>query len=355
MGRIGHLQAAIEVKSGKIIAYDLSLTPPCAEKTLRVFKMALTAVEGEELQRGKMQELIVDNGTEVANETVRVAAEVLGIQLRYVPPNTPDAKPHIERFFETLNSSFTHTLPGTTFSNPIARGDYDSAAKACFTIEQVQAYFRTWLEGYYHNHSPSNTKQSPNAIWDREMAKQFPPQKYAQKDLDHLTRRIERRRINGGRVSILNLSWTGPGLAEMENRLRPGKRAIIYYDASNLAEVFVALPERPDELFRGVGTWPAYQEHLTHYEHLLVQQRLKDRGEQLTERVALLALWQLRKELSAAEIDFITRKRKRPAPKPNHQVRLTPPAEPSPSSRDFDNVCTAQEDYATFYLSDQNT
>ena len=160
IGRIANLCAMLEIKSSKIIAYDLSVTPPCAEKTLRVLKMALQAKPGEELQRGKMQELIVDNGTEVANNTVKNAAQVLGIQIRYTPPRTPDAKPHIERFFNTMNTQFIHGLPGTTFSNPKQRGDYDSEGKACLTIERLQYFFNKWLEEVYHNNPQGSQKKN---------------------------------------------------------------------------------------------------------------------------------------------------------------------------------------------------
>jgi hypothetical protein len=359
IGRLANLQAAIDVRSEKIIAYDLSLTPPCAEKTLRCLKMALVAVPGEELQRGKMQELVVDNGPEVANDSTKVAANVLGISIRFVPPKTPDAKPHIERFIETLNTTFIHTLPGTTFSNPVDRGDYDSEGKACYTINQLQAYFVEWLDGFYHNHPHASLNMSPNERWDRDMKQGFPPQKYSKHDLDRLLRCVIRRTINHGRVTYLDLSWTGPGLAEMEQRLKPGEKAIIYYDPSNLEEVFVVLSERPDELFRATGTRPNYQKNLTLYEHLQVRDELNLQDNTYSENTAAFALWQLRQKLvkDAEAFEAKRRKNTKSSGKPSRKASQSAPSEPPhwvEQDQPLEQNSTEEEesDYETFYLSD---
>ncbi|MHC8376170.1 hypothetical protein ACYZT3_08930 [Pseudomonas sp. MDT1-16] len=354
IGRIAHLSAMLEVKSSKIIAYELSSTPPCAEKTLRVMKMALEAKLGEELHRGKMQELIVDNGIEVANSTIKNIAQVLGIQIRYVPPKTPDAKPHIERFFKTMNTQFIHGLPGTTFSNPVERGDYDSEAKACLTLEQLQNYFSKWLEGFYHNNPQGGQKTSPNEKWDRAIARQLPPEKFSERDLDQLLRNVHRRTISGGRVKLFGLQWTGPGLAEMERRLKPGQKATIYVNNSNLGEVFVALSDRTEELFRATATLPAYQNNLTLYEHDLVARWMTQHNAQLSPNLAIRVLYEIRQELMR-DVDLFAKSRKQKTKiHTTHNANLTSildgdrPKEPMFVD---EQGHPANELYETFYIS----
>lgn len=354
VGRIAHLSAMIEVKSSKILAYDLSATPPCAEKTLRMLKMALVAKPGEELLRGKPQEVTVDNGTEVANNTFQNATHVLGIQIRYAPPKTPDAKPHIERFFGTMNTQFIHRLPGTTFSNPKQRGDYDSEAKACLTMEQLQYFFHKWLDEFYHNNPHGSQKTSPNEKWNRAIANQLPPEKFSERDLDQLLREVHRRSIRGGRVKLFGLQWTGPGLAEMERRLRPGQKAIIYVNTSNLGEVYVALPERAEELFRATGALPSYQNNLTLYEHRLVEQWMSKQDRELTEKLALTALYEIRVELMTITDQFSARKKMR-KPKNKKTSNFTTGLNPSENKHPeiitkFQQDGVVNNTYDTFYI-----
>jgi len=309
LGKVAHLQAIIEIKSRKIIAYDLSLTPPCAEKTLRVLRMALQAVQGEELQRGKMGMLIGDNGSENINVTVTTALNALGIQHNFIPKGQPDANSHIESFNRTVNS-FVHTLPGTTFSNPKQRGDYDSVAKACLTIEELQKEFYDWLENVYHQTKHSKLNMTPNAKWDREMAKQLPPEKISKSDLDGLLRAVKYCAINGGRVKILYLQWAGPGLAELKHKLKPHQKAIVYYDISDLGEVWVAHPEHPTELVRATATNPSYQNGLTFFEHELVRQRLAVEGKEYSDEYACCALLRIHQDIAEKKIQFNSKQMK---------------------------------------------
>lgn len=64
-----------------------------------------------------------------------------GIDLDFGIPGQPWVRGHIERVIGTMMGK-VHSLPGTTFSNPRARGDYQSEAKAMLTISDISH----WLE-----------------------------------------------------------------------------------------------------------------------------------------------------------------------------------------------------------------
>lgn len=79
---------------------------------------------------------------------LKAACKEHGTDLMWRPVRKPRFGGHIERWAGTLGRSI-HYLPGTTFSDPKARGTYDSEAKAKFT----QKEFRSWLAeqiGAYH-------------------------------------------------------------------------------------------------------------------------------------------------------------------------------------------------------------
>lgn len=301
LGKISHLQAMIDIKSRKIIAYDLSATPPCAEKTLRVLRMALQAVPGEELQRGKMSTIIGDNGTENANNTVITILNALGIQHIFIPKRKSDANAHIESFFKTVNS-FTHSLPGTTFSNPKQRGDYDSTAKACLTMEEFQDKFSDWLENVYHKTKHSSLNMTPNAKWDQIMAKQLPPEKISKKELDGLLRGVKERAINGGRVELFNLQWSGSALAEIKHKLKPKQKAVIYYDICDLGEVWVAHPDHLTDVVRAAAINPGYQNGLTLHEHNLVCQAISNDGLEYSDEIACCTLLRIHEDTAEKKI-----------------------------------------------------
>ena len=48
-----------------------------------------------------------------------------------------------------------HALPGTTFSNPTQRGDYDSDKTACLTLEELERWLAVAITKYYHLHPHS--------------------------------------------------------------------------------------------------------------------------------------------------------------------------------------------------------
>jgi hypothetical protein len=47
---------------------------------------------------GRMEELVLDNGMETANQTIQNIAAILGFKLTYGPPGCSDVKAHVEHF-----------------------------------------------------------------------------------------------------------------------------------------------------------------------------------------------------------------------------------------------------------------
>ncbi|MCM0018537.1 MAG: DDE-type integrase/transposase/recombinase [Tagaea sp.] len=104
-----------------------------------------------------------DNGQEFKSRWVVSAMAAMGIEHRLCPPFTPEGKPHIERFFGSLNHSLFEMLPGyvghsvadrqaiRARSAFAARQGEDDAKlfKVALTSEQLQAACDTWISGIY--------------------------------------------------------------------------------------------------------------------------------------------------------------------------------------------------------------
>ncbi|NRA82936.1 MAG: transposase family protein, partial [Gammaproteobacteria bacterium] len=66
--------------------------------------------------RGKMEQLVVDNGAEFWCDSLEQACLEIGINVQYNPIKKPWLKPFVERFFGTLNKKFLVDISGKTFS-----------------------------------------------------------------------------------------------------------------------------------------------------------------------------------------------------------------------------------------------
>jgi putative transposase len=317
LGSIAHLTVIFDLHSEMVIGWDLSLTYPCAEKTLRALRMAVEAVPGEEYQRGAMALLVSDGGSETKNSFVATVLDRLSIKWTLPPPKSPNTRPRIERFFKTFES-WLHEQYGTTFSNPDECRDYDSARHACYTIEDLVKYFREWLDGFYHNKKHRTLNMPPRVAWERAMQNKLPPRKFAHEALNVLFRGFEFSALSGNRAEFFGLSWTGPNMGNVKAKLHKGQKATCYYDPTDLGVIWVASPDTPRDLVPAWGTRKAYQEGLTLTEHQQLQSKLAANAKAFDDHDACLALLNLRRQMSEDQDKFISGKRKRGPHKQEH-------------------------------------
>lgn len=92
---------------------------------------------------GFMQTIHVDNAKEFRGNMLKMACKNYNINLEFRPIATPHFGGHIERLLGTF-SQHIHDLPGTTFSSPELRKNYDSEGKASLTLFE----FEKWLTLY---------------------------------------------------------------------------------------------------------------------------------------------------------------------------------------------------------------
>ncbi len=270
------LCAMIDVDSRCIIGWELSFAPPSAAKVLRALRFAM-ASETDWETAGAPEELVLDNGTEFRNYVLQLVAGTYGVQLRYVSPRSPDQKPHIERFFGTLNTQFVHLMPGTVRSSPSDRGDYDSKFNATFTLTELREKFSFWVREIYHETKHQSLGIAPIDVWRRKF-KYYPPNRYPKVDLDLTCRPFVYRTVSGGRVSFERLQWSSPSLSSMAARAQQmgaGDKVKVYYDETDLGFVLVEDPTDRSSLIRADAVSPAYQEGLSLYEHKLIMRKKK--------------------------------------------------------------------------------
>lgn len=280
----------------------ITLAPFCGATLLGTLGKACVANGSK--PRGIPHKLLVDNGADYRDNGFLEAATRLGILVEPCPPYTPNAKPHVERFFRTLNEDLVHKLPGTTFSNPAHRGDYASQELARYTLDELRAEVDTWITHVYHVRSHSSLLRTPFDVWRTE-TKEKPIRTLSAEDAEVMIRSAEKRTVTQGCVQAHSLIWRSDALRswEVEQRAMRRKPEVeVMIDELDLSYVFVrALDGSLAEWIKAHSRTPHYTKDLSLYEHRLLKAELKaldiaERFEQLKD----VELTQLRLEYYAS-------------------------------------------------------
>jgi putative transposase len=152
------ITVAIDVFSRCIAGFHLSLEAPSASSV----GLCLTLVASDKaswLQQrgiearwpvvGKPRRLGVDNASEFHSAAFERGCAQHDIDIEWRPPGQTHFGGVVERVIGTL-MQLVHTLPGTTFSNPADRRDYDSDKTACLTLEELERWLAVAITKYYH-------------------------------------------------------------------------------------------------------------------------------------------------------------------------------------------------------------
>ena len=167
------ITVAIDVYSRMVVGFYVSLDPPSANSTGLCLAQAILPKETWLAKRGVENTwscwgfpaaVHFDNAKEFRGEMLRRACEQYDIELNFRPIATPHFGSHIERMMGTLATAL-HELPGTTFSNPSKRGDYDSEAQAALTLAELETYIAEYITGVYHQRIHAGIKTSPLKRW----------------------------------------------------------------------------------------------------------------------------------------------------------------------------------------------
>lgn len=265
------LACAIDTYSRAIVGTFISMFPPSALTTLAVIKDMITR-PSRNLSGGIPSIIIPDNGVEFKNNSLARVCEQLKITLTPSQVGTPNNKPHIERFFGTLTQGILQKLQGTTFSNPIARGSYDSSGKAHFTLDQVKQYVDDWINTVYHLSIHCSTGRAPILVW-QDATQQIKPSSMTDVDADIICRRPIERTIHNGQVTIDGLSYFSHALTTLQ---ADGiKKVTVLINDLNLSKVFITHPDKKDQVIQADSINPEYTHQLSHLTHLEVQKRKK--------------------------------------------------------------------------------
>lgn len=172
------LTLAIDVCSRCVMGFHLSLEAPSATSVALCIAhaalpkddwLAARGIEGTWPACCIPRRLHLDNGREFHSEALRRGCEQNGITVNYRPVRTPHYGGHIERLIGTMMGK-VHLLPGTTFSNVQAKGDWDPEKTASLTLAELEQWLATAIVGLYHQETHRGLGTTPLAAWERSVS-----------------------------------------------------------------------------------------------------------------------------------------------------------------------------------------
>ncbi|MAN80834.1 MAG: transposase [Rhodospirillaceae bacterium] len=164
---------AIDVYSRMITGMYLSLEAPSAFSVGMCIRNSVLrketdlgrlGIDAEWPVWGLMDKLHFDNGKDFHSETVLKGCEEYGIDVDYRLVKRPEFGGHIERAIGTIGRK-THELPGTTFSNIVMKGVYDSEKNAAITFSKLEKILTEYIVSVYHQTHHSGIDMSPLQKW----------------------------------------------------------------------------------------------------------------------------------------------------------------------------------------------
>lgn len=169
------LTVLIDLYSRVILGYYLSMHSPNSSSVAAALTMACLPKREfmEHFQArnvtypfyGKPESLGMDNAAEFTSSNFFQACEENKIK----PENRVIGKKHygghVERLIGTMMNKYVHFLPGTTFSNPQEKGDYDSEGKSVMTFRRLQQWFAMQVEDYHNERHSGLKRRRPANVW----------------------------------------------------------------------------------------------------------------------------------------------------------------------------------------------
>ena len=178
MGVRPWLTLAIDVFTRMVVGFHLSMDKPSRVSIGLCMLNAVydksgwlkeSAIDARWPVAGLPEALHADNGADFRSKAFSWACREEGIKLIWRPVGAPHYGGHIERLIGTVMGR-VHFYPGTTFANPTARQDNDSARFSAMTFREFECALGWEIAGRYNQEIHSALLRPPIAVWDEHEA-----------------------------------------------------------------------------------------------------------------------------------------------------------------------------------------
>lgn len=259
------LTLVIDCFSRMVLAFYLSFDAPSTLNTGMALARAFLpkqnflrsiGVRGEWPCWGFPDIILVDNAAELNGRMMHSARRRYRFDIRDRPVGMPNFGGHVESAFKTF--MYEHkSIPGTKFSNPVERAEYDSEGKAIMTLAAFERLFAEFLVNDYHlkEHSGEGMqKRAPLQRWTAGIrdGDVMPPTGLPEIPADQDQLRIslmpvEWRAVKNARVELFRETYYSGALALLSEKVdleKPLKERLfeVRYDPRDISKIWVLDP-----------------------------------------------------------------------------------------------------------------
>lgn len=256
------LTLVIDTYSRMVLGFYLTFDPPSTLSTGLALAHAFLpkeeylrsqGISGEWPCWGFPDVILVDNAAELNGQMMHGARRRYRFTLRDRPVDAPNFGGHVESAFRTFMYEFK-SVPGTKFSNPVERGEYDSEGRAIFTIAEFEAFFTEFLVNDYHlsEHSGAGMDRTvPLLKWKKGIFEGdvMPPTGLPDRPSDPMALRIslmpfKRRTVRNGTIQVLDEEYHSGALTLIGDKVDLTKplnerKFEVRYDPRNISKVWL--------------------------------------------------------------------------------------------------------------------
>jgi putative transposase len=281
--------------------------------------------------QGRPDEVFVDNGSEFHSAAFERGCQQHGIALRFRPNGAPHWGGIVERLVGTA-MAMVHELPGTTFSNPAERGEYDSDATACLTLAELERWLVLAIIGSYHNTVHGGLGEPPLAHWRHGVAEHGAPSTLSDPHafmVDFLP--VLRRRVTREGIVADHIAYYADALRPLvaaRDRLGP---VLVRRDPRDLSHVWVLDPEGGGAI--EVPCSRQGRPRISLHEHRLAVAHLREQGRAQVDEDAIFAAVEQQREIVREAVQRTRSARKQLARTADAGRGAPPRAQPVPSTR----------------------
>ncbi|MEJ2795121.1 DDE-type integrase/transposase/recombinase [Iodobacter sp. LRB] len=288
-----YLTVVIDRYSRLIVGFYVSFRDPSANSVLQCLKRAVLP-KNAILKRypdikqpwpafGIPELIAVDNGPDLQSNAVEVACMELGISILFCPVRSGDKKGAIERFFRTQNVGLLHRMPGTVFSNPDERGDYQSEKEAAIDFNSLIHILTKWIVDVYNvtPHRGLNGRR-PLDVWIESAQKRLIELPLNPQQLDVIVGIAAKRTLFHYGIELDGLQYNSLQLQEIRRRTGKNIKLDLKFHEDDVGYIHVLDPDRKEYL-RVPAKLAEYANGLSREQHRQIREHTRSKlGENCT-------------------------------------------------------------------------
>jgi putative transposase len=208
----------------------------------------------------------------------------------------------VERYLGTINCSFVHQLPGTSFSRFYQRGDYDPQKAALLTFAEFKQVFEKWVVDIYAQDLHRGIGTTPMARWQEGMSRYQPVLPNDLQTFQCHIGKVDTRTLRHDGIVLNWLYYRSDELAPIMRRYGEGVKVRVVHDPEDLGEIYVWGPDDAEPITVKAVEYD-YAKGLTATQNQFIRLRLNEQGEAAVDKVALR---KAKQDLAQAVEDLMT-------------------------------------------------